>query len=90
MIEIICRFEVFLVLSALCLWQARLGSRHYGSLLLVALWAINWLSNHISLRWLSYLRYGFWVTVVAAIVLVPQSREIVLGLGNIFFGGLPP
>jgi hypothetical protein len=94
MIEIICQLRVFLVLSILCFvaavrdWDPAITVSVL--LIIAAFWAMNWLLHHISLRWLRYLRYGFWVAVVAAIVLVPQLREIVLELGNIFLGGLPP
>jgi hypothetical protein len=92
MFEIFCQLRVFLILSALCLV---LGMRDWppvisGSILFIilAFWAINWLANHISLRWLRYLKYGFAAAIVVAIIVVPQLREMVLGLGNIFFGGL--
>ncbi len=92
MIDIICRLHVFLVLSALCLWM---GIRDWdpvisGSILIILLvfWAINWLANHISLRWLRYLRFGFAVAIVVTIILVPELREIFLQLVNILFGGL--
>jgi|WetSurMetagenome_2_1015567.scaffolds.fasta_scaffold08989_2 hypothetical protein len=92
MIGIICQLRVFLILSGLCLV---LGMRGWdpvisGSILfiIIAFWAIDWLARHISLRWLRYLKYGFAVAIVVAIIVVPQLREIVLGLGNVFFGGL--
>jgi hypothetical protein len=92
MIDIICQLRVFLILSALCLV---LGMQDWppvisGSILfiLVAFWAINWLANHISLRWLRYLKYGFAAAIVVTIIVVPQLREMVLGLGSVFFGGL--
>jgi hypothetical protein len=92
MIEIICRLRVFLFLSVLCLV---LGMREWppaisGSIfiILVAFWAINWLANHISLRWLRYLKYGLAAAIVVMIIVVPELRELVLGLGNIFLSGL--
>jgi hypothetical protein len=92
MVEIICQLRVFLILSALCLV---LGMRDWppaisGSILfiLLAFWAIDWLSKHISLRWLRYLKYGLAAAIVVVIIVVPELREIVLGLGNIFVSGL--
>lgn len=92
MVEIFCQLRVFLILSGLCLV---LGMREWdpvisGSILfiLVAFWGINWLANHISLRWLRYLKYAFAAAIVVTIIVVPQLREMVLGLGDIFFGGL--
>jgi hypothetical protein len=92
MIEIVCRLRVFIFLSALCLimgmkeWDPAISGSIF--IILVAFWAINWLANHISLRWLRYLKYGFAAVIVVAIIVVPQLREMVLELGNIFFGGL--
>ena len=45
-------------------------------ILIFLFWAINWLLHHISLRWLRYLRYLFWISVVGAIIVVPELRAL--------------
>ena len=53
-------------------------------ILIFLLWAINWLAHHISLRWRRYLRVLFLVTMVIAVIVVPELRalfeDVVTGL----------
>jgi len=45
-------------------------------ILIFLFWAINWLVHHISLRWLRYLRYLFWISIVVAIIVIPELRVL--------------
>ena len=45
-------------------------------ILIFLFWALNWLVHHISLRWLRYLRYLIWLSVVGAILVVPELRVL--------------
>ena len=45
-------------------------------ILILLLWAINWLIHHISLRWLRYLRYLLLILLVGVIVAIPELRAM--------------
>ena len=61
-------------------------------ILIFLLWAINWLAHHISLRWRRYLRVLFLVTMVIAVIVVPELRalfeDVVTGLLSLESGTL--
>jgi hypothetical protein len=76
--EIICT-----LLPWLALILALLGMRGLDPVIPISLliliflfWAINWLTHHISFRWLRYLRTLFWVAVAIAIIVVPELRAL--------------
>jgi hypothetical protein len=92
MIDILCQLKVFLILSLLCLIMGMRGWDFIisGSILFIilAFWAIDWLSKHISLRWLRYLKYGLAAAIVIAIIVVPPLHQMASELVTVFFGGL--